>query len=109
MISLGPRIIQYGDSKGGKGEIKIVAELLGSVDKPLGGGELYTDFQGRITMSCALFEKTMNLTGNDDLHLIMLCLWFSDLWLQRVCRNNHIAIYRVRPGDIDEDLAVYRP
>ena len=67
------------------------------------------DFHGFITIECPLFQRQMNLIGEDELQLIMRCLWMSDLWLQRVCRENGIEIYKIRPGDIDVDLAVYRP
>ena len=108
MINLGPRIISY-KTDDGIGEILIHIELLEPTIHDLGGGESITDFRGIIIMDCPLFNRKMQLVGEDELQLIMRCLWMSDIWLQRVCRENNILIYKIKPGDIDEDLAVYRP
>lgn len=109
MTQLGPRSINYIDQGGTRGVIKIVLSYTGWHSSDLGDGETSTYLAGTIEVECPLFKRIMKIQGDDELHVAMLLMWFSDTWLRRVCSENGIIIYKWREGDIADEFSVYKP
>ena len=109
MIVIGPRQINYIDSSGDTGVIDITVKLFDPRKGDIGNGESMKEYHGEMTLDCKLFTRTFKKFGFDHLHLLMLFMWFSDIWLRRVCRENGISIYKVQEGDIVDDFSVYKP
>ena len=108
MMTLGPRLLNYVTSNGRTGEISIQVSLEGS--SPMYIGEDCVNFVGgSVTIDSDLFSRKISVKGEDDLQLLMRLLWLSDIFIQKVCRDNNVQVYKHERGDISHDLEVYRP
>ena len=65
-------------------------------------------YGARVTIESDLVSWTHDFYAPDKLQAIFRCMWLSDIYLQQVCRENEITIFSLMPGDIRQDLDVYR-
>jgi len=93
--ALGPRTIFYADELGHSHPIIITVWLDGTETVDLGAGHAIIEHVGTYEIKSDLFNRTMRLTGQDELQVLYRCIWLSDLWLQTAAKNFGVKLYTI--------------
>ena len=108
MDILGPRILQYRHASGRQGEIRITLTRQPDVAVDIGDDEPLVEPAFAVGVTCDWFSWSKTFSAADDLQSIFRCMWLSDIYVQKICRDNGFQLFSLTPGDISDDLDTFK-